>query len=59
MHWITILQLLKLGIPWKEINSFSSDEVSIILGIEAAMSEKTQEEQTRQMTANASNMRGL
>jgi len=58
MHWITILQLLKLGITWAEIEMFSPDEMSIILGIEAATNERQQEEQARQMVANKNNIRG-
>jgi len=55
---MTILQLLKLGIPWEEINSFSSNEIAMILGIEAAMNEKQQEEQARQTAAQQMNIKG-
>ena len=59
VHWMTILQLLKLGIPWEEINSLSANEISLILGIEAAMNEKQQEEQARQTATQQMNIKGF
>ena len=59
VHWMTILQLLKLGIPWEEINSLSANEISLILGIEAAMNEKQQEEQARQTASQQMNIKGF
>tara|TARA_R110002020_G_scaffold177833_1_gene370603 strand:- start:22 stop:192 length:171 start_codon:yes stop_codon:yes gene_type:complete len=56
---MTLLQLLKLGIPWEEINSFSADEIALILGIEAAMNEKQQEEQARQTATQQMNIKGF
>tara|TARA_R110000824_G_scaffold81352_2_gene204488 strand:+ start:696 stop:875 length:180 start_codon:yes stop_codon:yes gene_type:complete len=58
MHWMTIIQLLKLGITWSTIETFSSDEIAIILGIESAMNEKMQDDQARQMAINKNNIRG-
>ena len=46
-HWMTIIQLLKIGVPWDAIQKLSSQEVNIILGVEMAISQKQQEEQVR------------
>ena len=39
-HWIVILQLLKLGIPWEAINDFTPQQVSLLMGIQAALNEE-------------------
>tara|TARA_R100000656_G_C3948699_1_gene128004 strand:- start:174 stop:386 length:213 start_codon:yes stop_codon:yes gene_type:complete len=49
-HWMVLIQFLKLGIPWEEIQNFTQSEVNLILGIEMAIKEKQQEEQARQMS---------
>ena len=56
-YWLTVLQLLKLGIPWVDIMSFSDTEIKNVLGIEMAIAQKQQEEQARAMAANKNNMR--
>ena len=38
-HWLTVLQLLKLGLPWEAINNFTPQEISLILGIQSAINE--------------------
>jgi hypothetical protein len=56
---MTLLQLLKLGIPWEEIISFSADEISLLLGIEGAINEKQQEEQARQSASQQAHITGF
>ena len=56
-YWLTVLQLLKLGIPWIDIMNFSDTEIKTVLGIEMAINQKQQEEQARAMAANQSRMR--
>ena len=56
-YWLTVLQLLKMGIPWVNIMDFSDLEIKTVLGIEMATAQKQQEEQARAMAANRNNMR--
>ena len=56
-YWLTVLQLLKLGIPWIDIMNFSDTEIKTDLGIEMAINQQQQEEQARAMAANQSRMR--
>ena len=49
-HWMVLIQFLKLGIPWEEIQNFTQSEVNMVLGVEMAIKEKQQEEQARQMS---------
>tara|TARA_Y100001951_G_scaffold22009_1_gene16971 strand:+ start:3374 stop:3544 length:171 start_codon:yes stop_codon:yes gene_type:complete len=46
---LTVLQLLKLGIPWEAILNFTESEINLILGIEGAFSEIQQEAEASQM----------
>lgn len=46
-HWMTTLQLLKIGIPWEAMQNFSTSEVHMILGVEMAILQKQQDEQVR------------
>ena len=39
-HWIITLQLLKLGIPWEAINDFTPQQISLLMGIQAALNEE-------------------
>jgi len=55
-YWATVLQLLKLGIAWEAILSFSEGEVALILGIQGALDQREADEQTRSMAQNAGNM---
>lgn len=57
-HWLTVLQLLKLGIPWGAILDFTESEINLILGIEGAFSQMQQEaeaSQTAKMRARMPN----
>jgi hypothetical protein len=48
-YWSTILHLLKLGIAWEAISNFTGNEISLIIGIDAAYQQKEQDDQARQM----------
>lgn len=48
-YWATVLQLLKLGIAWEAILSFTEGEIAMILGVQGAIDQREQDEQTRQM----------
>ena len=48
-YWLTILNLLKQGIPWDVINSVSDAEMVLILASLQAMNEHEQEVQERNM----------
>lgn len=55
-YWATILQLLKLGIAWKAILSFTEGEVALIMGIQGALDQREADEQTRSMAKSHGNM---
>ena len=41
-HWVIVLQLLKVGLPWEVINNFTTKEIALILGIQSALNEEEQ-----------------
>tara|TARA_Y100000296_G_scaffold19154_1_gene22881 strand:+ start:864 stop:1019 length:156 start_codon:yes stop_codon:yes gene_type:complete len=43
------LQLLKLGITWEAIHQFTDEEMNLVLGIQAALSQRESDEQARAM----------
>ena len=49
-YWMTVVQLLKDGIPWEAIQSLTENEISFIIGIIAAFQQREQEDEQRQMT---------
>ena len=51
-YWSIILQLLKLGVAWEAISNFSGGEISVILGIQAAIDQREADDQTRQMASH-------
>jgi len=53
-YWITILQMLKKGIPWEAIMNFSQSELHMVVGIEAALQQKEADDQARQMARSSS-----
>jgi len=55
-YWITILQLLKLGIKWETIMELTENEISLIVGIEAALNQKQADEEARQMSMSSNSM---
>ena len=55
-YWLTVLQLLKIGIAGEAILSFTEGEVAFILGIQGALDQREADEQTREMAKNAGNI---
>lgn len=54
-YWLTILQLLKLGIAWEAIQNFTESEVQMIIGVQAAIDQKQQDEEARSMAQSSGN----
>jgi hypothetical protein len=48
-YWITMLTLLKEGIPWEALILFTGDEISLIMGINAAIHQQEADEQMQSM----------
>ena len=48
-YWSTILQLLKLGIAWESIMTFTEEEINIVIGIEMAVQQKEKDDQAKEM----------
>ena len=48
--WMVTLRLLKLGIPWDFIMYATESQIYLILGIEAAMNQKENEDNQAQMS---------
>ena len=48
--WMVTLRLLKLGIPWDFIIDATESQIYLILGIEAAMNQKENEDNQAQMS---------
>ena len=55
-YWATVLQLLKIGIAWEAILSFTEGEVALILGIQGALDQREADEQTREMARKHGNI---
>ena len=51
-HWMVTVQLLKLGIPYESIKTFTVDEINIIVASEMAIQQKQQEEQVRDLSSS-------
>jgi hypothetical protein len=43
-----MLMLLEMGLPWTVIDEFTSDEISLILAVQAAKREREQEQEAKQ-----------
>ena len=50
IFWMDTLRLLKLGIPWDFIMDATESQIYLILGIEAAMNQKENEDNQAQMS---------
>ena len=48
-YWLTMLSLLKQGIPWESLVEFTGDEISLITGISAAIQQQENDEEMRGM----------
>jgi len=51
-HWVVLVQLLKIGIPYETIMTLSINEIDMIIASEMAMQQKQNEEQAREMAAS-------
>ena len=49
-YWVTTLQLLKVGIPWEAILSFTESELNMVVGVEAALQQREADDQAREMS---------
>jgi len=57
-YWSTILKLLKVGIAWESIMTFTEEEINIVIGIEMAVQQKEQDDQAKEMAkSNFGSMR--
>ena len=48
-HWVVTVQLLKLGIPYESIKTFTVEEIYMIIASEMAIQQKQQDQQAREM----------
>ena len=46
-YWLTVLSLLKMGISYADIHSFTDNEVAFIFGVEGATQQKEFEDRER------------
>jgi len=44
-YWAVSLRLLNLGIPWEQVQSFTLGEISLILGLQAALDQRKMEQE--------------
>ena len=51
-YWITILSLLKLGIPYDVILELTQGELELVMGITSAIKQRENDEIDRQQSAN-------
>ena len=47
-YWLVTLSLLEIGIPWTAIQKFTSDEIALVLAVNMARKEKTEENEMMQ-----------
>jgi hypothetical protein len=47
-HWITVLELFKMGFPYSLIEKLTEREITLIVGISAAFRQRETDEQERQ-----------
>ena len=50
-HWITMIRLLEVGIPWDAINDMTENQILTVFGVVAGMKQKEQEQQARQQSS--------
>ena len=48
-YWLTVLSLLKIGIPYEAILNFTLSEIELILGTEGALKQKERENEASEM----------
>jgi len=47
-YWMVMLMLLEMGLPWTVIDEFTTDEISLILAVQAAKRDREQEQEAKQ-----------
>jgi len=47
-YWLVMLALLEIGIPWDAIQDFTTDEIALVLAVNLARKEKSEEAEMRQ-----------
>jgi len=47
-YWMIMLMLLEMGLPWTVIDEFTTDEISLILAVQAAKRDREQEQEAKQ-----------
>ena len=47
-YWLVVLSLLKLGIPYDAVLSFTEDEIHYVLGVQMALDQRDADEHSRQ-----------
>jgi len=52
-YWLIVIALLKVGIPYEAILSFSEQELHYVLGIQGAIDQREQDEAARQERLSA------
>ena len=57
-YWITVISLLKIGIPYNTILELSSQEMKMLIGVQNALTEHEQEELERQQRVAEQKSRG-
>ena len=57
-YWAVTLRLLNLGVPWEQVQAFTLGEISLILGLQAALDQRRMEQEaTSQRQAQATQRR--
>ena len=44
-YWAVTLRLLNLGFPWEQVQAFTLGEISLILGLQAALDQRRMEQE--------------
>ena len=44
-HWLVILKLLELGIPWDAIHNMEHSEIAMVLGLHLATEQRREEQE--------------
>jgi len=47
-YWLVTLSLLEMGIPWSEIQTFTPSEISLVLAVNMARKERSEESEMMQ-----------
>ena len=55
-YWFIIIQLLKMGFSWEAVHELTTVDVSIILGIQGAITETEQEQSAKKEARMMSNI---